>query len=53
MKKTCPTCKFKINLEENNSFLPFCSERCKLIDLSNWGNEIYKIFSKKQNRNNK
>lgn len=27
----------------NNPFRPFCSERCKLIDLGAWANEDYSI----------
>lgn len=26
-----------------NSFRPFCSERCKMIDLGQWADENYKI----------
>lgn len=28
---------------ENNEFRPFCSERCKLIDLGAWASEDYKL----------
>jgi uncharacterized protein len=28
---------------EGNSFRPFCSERCKLIDLGNWASERYRV----------
>jgi len=28
---------------EGNAFRPFCSERCKLIDLHNWLSERYRI----------
>ncbi len=31
----CPICKREIPYE-GNPFRPFCSERCKLIDLDNW-----------------
>jgi hypothetical protein len=37
----CPICKKEVSL--NNEFLPFCSERCKLIDLGNWASEKYVI----------
>lgn len=31
----CPVCKQSVT-SEGNPFQPFCSERCKLIDLDNW-----------------
>lgn len=42
MKIKCPTCKKKTEWE-GNPFRPFCSERCKLIDLGAWAGEEYKI----------
>ncbi|MBI4838941.1 MAG: DNA gyrase inhibitor YacG [Nitrospirae bacterium] len=42
MKTKCPVCK-KESVWEGNSFRPFCSERCKLIDLGAWASEEYKI----------
>ncbi len=38
----CPQCK-KPSLWQDNPSRPFCSERCKLIDLGAWANEDYKI----------
>lgn len=38
----CPTCG-KLTEWENNSFRPFCSERCKLIDLGAWVNGEYSV----------
>jgi len=38
----CPICKNKTTWEEN-PWRPFCSERCKLIDLGKWVSEEYKI----------
>jgi endogenous inhibitor of DNA gyrase (YacG/DUF329 family) len=29
--------------EQDNPFKPFCSERCKIIDLGNWISETYRI----------
>jgi endogenous inhibitor of DNA gyrase (YacG/DUF329 family) len=37
----CPICKKEI--PSNSEYLPFCSERCKLIDLGNWASEKYVI----------
>ncbi len=38
----CPTCK-KEALWDGNNFRPFCSERCKLIDLGEWATGKYGI----------
>ncbi len=40
---TCPHCKKQSEYSINNAFRPFCSERCKMIDLGDWANENYKI----------
>lgn len=45
MKKlevTCPHCKKKFNYYDS-SFRPFCSEKCRLIDLGQWLNESYTV----------
>ena len=39
MTKECPQCKASADLSKHNKFRPFCSERCKLIDLGTWANE--------------
>ncbi|GAB4441706.1 MAG: DNA gyrase inhibitor YacG [bacterium] len=44
MKIKCPQCK-KETEWENNPFRPFCSERCKLIDLGYWFEERYSLLS--------
>lgn len=38
----CPRCK-QPTVWQGNPYKPFCSERCKLIDLGAWANEDYKI----------
>jgi endogenous inhibitor of DNA gyrase (YacG/DUF329 family) len=38
----CPICKKEMNWIDN-PFRPFCSERCKLIDLGKWASEDYRI----------
>ncbi len=38
----CPLCR-KETYYENNPFRPFCSERCKLIDLGQWASGEYTI----------
>lgn len=45
MEKYCPTCHAVVSQEKNKDTYPFCSERCKLIDLGNWLGEAYKIPS--------
>ncbi|MBZ5605396.1 MAG: DNA gyrase inhibitor YacG [Acidobacteriia bacterium] len=37
----CPICHKEVRLED--PFMPFCSERCKLIDLGNWASGKYVI----------
>jgi uncharacterized protein len=32
----CPTCGKNVEWTNLNKFRPFCSERCKLIDLGSW-----------------
>jgi uncharacterized protein len=44
MKATCPICK-KSTQSETGADFPFCSERCKLLDLGNWASEKYVISS--------
>lgn len=49
MKKlevTCPTCKKKFNYH-SSEFRPFCSERCRLIDLGQWFTESYSVPAEK------
>jgi endogenous inhibitor of DNA gyrase (YacG/DUF329 family) len=38
----CPICRREA-FAEGNPFRPFCSERCKLIDLDNWLAGRYRI----------
>jgi endogenous inhibitor of DNA gyrase (YacG/DUF329 family) len=40
---TCPTCGKEMEWDPKNRFRPFCSERCKLIDLGKWANEEYRV----------
>jgi len=39
----CPTCGKDVVWRSDNTFRPFCSERCKMIDLGAWANESYKV----------
>ena len=47
MLVTCPNCKKETAWEEN-PFRPFCSERCRLIDLGKWASDEYRISSDKK-----
>lgn len=39
----CPTCGTKVEWTEANKYRPFCSERCKQIDLGAWAEGKYTI----------
>lgn len=39
----CPTCGTKVEWSEASKFRPFCSHRCKQIDLGAWAEEKYVI----------
>lgn len=39
----CPTCNKQVEWTEANKFRPFCSERCKKIDLGAWAEEKFVI----------
>jgi endogenous inhibitor of DNA gyrase (YacG/DUF329 family) len=50
MRHRCPNCRKVINralLEQSRreKFYPFCSERCKFIDLGRWFDAKYRIVS--------
>ena len=40
---TCPHCGKEHQWDISNRFRPFCSERCKMIDLGKWANEEYRV----------
>lgn len=39
----CPTCGKAVEWQPQNAFRPFCSERCRKIDLGAWANEEYRV----------
>ena len=39
----CPTCSKSVAWTQKNDYKPFCSKRCKLIDLGEWASEGHKI----------
>lgn len=42
-KVRCPQCGGESLWSADNKFRPFCSERCKLIDLGAWASESYRV----------
>ncbi len=45
----CPVCRKETTWKEN-PFRPFCSERCRLLDLGKWASEDYRIPGDKKDR---
>jgi uncharacterized protein len=43
IKLNCPTCKKIVLWNDQFPFRPFCSERCRLIDLGEWASENHRI----------
>jgi endogenous inhibitor of DNA gyrase (YacG/DUF329 family) len=43
LKLGCPTCKKPVSAKDSE--FPFCSERCRLIDLGKWASGDYVISS--------
>ncbi len=39
----CPQCGELAKYSSTNAYRPFCSERCRLIDLGQWASENYRI----------
>jgi uncharacterized protein len=39
----CPTCGMLVRIEDED--FPFCSDRCRKIDLGKWASGVYKISS--------
>lgn len=44
----CPTCGATVAWTPANRWKPFCSERCKLIDLGQWATEKYRVPAEEQ-----
>ncbi|MGE3973025.1 MAG: DNA gyrase inhibitor YacG [Bdellovibrionales bacterium] len=43
MTVSCPQCGKETLYDPKNEFRPFCSERCRLIDLGDWAQEKFKV----------
>jgi endogenous inhibitor of DNA gyrase (YacG/DUF329 family) len=39
----CPSCGKSVDWVPASAWRPFCSERCKLIDLGAWADERYRV----------
>lgn len=39
----CPTCRTPVVWRGESQYRPFCSRRCKLIDLGEWAQERYTV----------
>lgn len=40
---TCPQCGAQVAWTPASRWRPFCSERCKVIDLGAWASERYRV----------
>ncbi len=41
----CPQCKKSVEWVAASLWRPFCSERCKMLDLGAWASEEYSVAS--------
>ena len=39
----CPQCGLLTFYSSENKFRPFCSDRCRILDLGSWASESYKV----------
>ena len=39
----CPTCRTLVTTKDD--YFPFCSDRCRLVDLGKWASGAYRISS--------
>ncbi len=40
---SCPTCKAAVAVSPRTAEFPFCSHRCKMVDLGRWMNGEYAV----------
>ena len=45
-KVQCPRCGAEAIYSPENKWRPFCSERCRMIDLGKWAAEDYRVPEK-------
>ena len=46
----CPRCSVPVIWGTESPFRPFCSERCKMIDLGAWADEQYRVAAKESDQ---
>ena len=39
----CPQCGKSVIWSEANTWRPFCSERCRLVDIGKWASDEYSV----------
>lgn len=39
----CPSCNEKVQWTPESMYRPFCSERCRMLDLGAWASEVYAV----------
>jgi uncharacterized protein len=44
----CPRCGRSVPLTADNPWRPFCSERCKTVDLGDWFSERHRVPGERQ-----
>jgi endogenous inhibitor of DNA gyrase (YacG/DUF329 family) len=44
----CPRCAAPAAFDASNKWRPFCSERCRMIDLGTWASEGYRVPAQDQ-----
>lgn len=42
-ERRCPICGKEVEPPERNPFFPFCSKRCRTLDLGRWFGEEYRV----------
>ena len=47
---SCPRCGAQVAWLPENQYRPFCSERCKLIDLGDWAMEKYRVPDREEDK---
>ncbi|SHF49750.1 hypothetical protein SAMN02745148_02778 [Modicisalibacter ilicicola DSM 19980] len=43
LEVACPECRKKVVWTTDNPYRPFCSKRCRLLDLGAWAEESHRI----------
>ncbi len=41
--RVCPSCRKPVAPRAENPFFPFCSKRCRMVDLGRWLGEEYRM----------